>query len=168
MGAGIYGGFGHTKGYNDAIAGDVVFASGEKLYFQYISKRKDIDSNGKYDVVAHGSDKSIMVRHGNKDIEINARVASKLIKNRKDYKEGKPIRLLSCNTGNLDNGFAQNLANKLGVTVYAPTDIIWARPNGTHYIAPYKKGTKLPNNNFRGRFRKFIPGGNKYGKKRKK
>ena len=89
MGTGIHGGFGNTNGYKDTVAGDAVFASSKKLYFQYISKRKDIDSNGKYDVVAHCSEKSIMVRHGNKDIEINARITSKLIKNRKDYKEGK-------------------------------------------------------------------------------
>lgn len=161
MGAGVHGGFGNTKGFKDVVAGDAVFASGEKLYFSYISKRKDIDADGKYDVVAHGNKKSIQVEHNNKNIEINSREAAKLIKNRKDYKKGKPIRLLSCNTGKLDDGFAQNLANKLGVTVYAPTDVIWARRNGEHYIAPYKKGTREPDDKIRGKFRKFIPGGNR-------
>ena len=161
MGAGFHGGFGKTRGYNVAVAGDAVFESGEKLYFSYIARRKDVDANGKYDVVAHGSKKSILVQHNNKNVEINSREAAKLIKNRDDYKKGKPIRLLSCNTGKLNNGFAQNLANKLGVTVYAPTDVIWAKNNGEHFIAPYKKGSREPDNKIRGKFRKFVPGGNK-------
>ena len=33
------------------------------------------------------------------------------------------IRLLSCETGDISNGIAQNLANKLGVPVSAPTDV---------------------------------------------
>jgi hypothetical protein len=49
---------------------------------------------------------------------------------------GQPIRLLSCGTGALPNGLAQNLANKLGVTVIAPNDIIWAFPNGRLTIGP--------------------------------
>lgn len=48
---------------------------------------------------------------------------------------GQAIRLLSCNTGSLDNGFAQNLANRLNVDVSAPTNYLWAEPNGNYYVA---------------------------------
>ena len=43
---------------------------------------------------------------------------------------GGPIRLPSSSTGKLPDGAAQNLANKLGVTVVAPTDTLWAYPSG--------------------------------------
>lgn len=39
------------------------------------------------------------------------------------YKKGQSIRLLSCNTGTLNHGFAQDLANKLNVTVWAQAHI---------------------------------------------
>ena len=35
----------------------------------------------------------------------------------------------------LDNGFAQNLANKLNVEVYAPTNYLWSTPNGNYFVA---------------------------------
>jgi len=49
---------------------------------------------------------------------------------------GGPIRLLSCGSGSAPNGFAQNLANKMGVEVMAPSDTIWAFPNGKLVIGP--------------------------------
>lgn len=39
------------------------------------------------------------------------------------YKKGQSIRLFSCNTGTLNHGFAQDLANKLNVTVWAQAHI---------------------------------------------
>jgi hypothetical protein len=51
------------------------------------------------------------------------------------YKSG-PIRLLSCSAGKKDFGFAQNLANKMGVPVKAPTDTLWVWPNGRITIGP--------------------------------
>lgn len=49
---------------------------------------------------------------------------------------GGSIRLLSCGTGSTLNGFAQNLSNKMGVNVMAPSDTIWAFPNGRLTIGP--------------------------------
>lgn len=162
MGGGFHGGFGNTKGNANAVAGDAIYKSGDKLYFDYISKRKDIDSNGKYDFVAHGKAKNIQVSHNGKDVDINSRVAAKLLKNRDDYKKGQPIRLLSCDTGKGNNSFAQSLANKLNVTVYAPTEKIWANPNGTHFIAAsMKNNSSKADLKKLGYFKKFIPGGNK-------
>lgn len=158
MGAGLHGGFGDTKGYKNAIAGNAVFTSGNKLYFQYISKRKDVDSDGKYDVVAHGNSKNIHIEHNGKNIEINSRIAAKLIKSRTDYTKGQSIRLLSCNTGKGNDCFAQNLANKLGVTVYAPTKMIWAWPNGTHDVyGSIKNNINKPNLKDKGYMKAFHP-----------
>lgn len=79
---------------------------------------------------------------------------------------GQSIRLLSCSTGSDCAGFAQNLANKLGVTVYAPSDKLWAYGNGRHVIAPASStrdrfGNPQPDLNRTGRFVRYIPGGNK-------
>lgn len=160
MGAGIHGGFGNTKGYREAVAGNAIFVSGNKLYFIYMSRRKDIDEKGEYDVVAHGNPKKIYVTHNGKDIEINSRIAAKLIKSRDDYNKNKrqSIRLLSCNTGKGKNSFAQNLANKMGVTVYAPTKMIWAWPNGTHGVYGAKKNNiNEPDLKDKGYMKAFYP-----------
>ena len=82
------------------------------------------------------------------------------------YKRGQAIRLLSCSTGTRSDGFAQNIANKLNATVYAPSDILWAYPNGRHVIAAAKPSSRDPNvmvPDLRriGRFVKYTPGGNR-------
>ena len=49
---------------------------------------------------------------------------------------GFPIRLISCKTGKNVDGFAQNLANKLGRKVIAPSDTVWIHPSGKMTIGP--------------------------------
>ncbi len=43
---------------------------------------------------------------------------------------GRPIRLFACRTGRLDDGFAHQLAQELGVEVTAPTELAWLGPDG--------------------------------------
>jgi hypothetical protein len=43
---------------------------------------------------------------------------------------GEPIRLLACETGQRANGFAQQLADELGVTVHAPSDYVGLGADG--------------------------------------
>lgn len=71
---------------------------------------------------------------------------------------GQGIRLLSCNTGALDNGFAQNLANQLNVEVYAPINYLWATQDGKYFVAGMTNQGG-PNMSEMGIFRIFIPGG---------
>ena len=70
---------------------------------------------------------------------------------------------MSCNTGALDNGFAQNLANNLNVKVYAPTDYLWSYPNGKYFVAGMLKDKDriIPNMEKLAGFKLFVPGGNK-------
>ena len=89
---------------------------------------------------------------------VNHRIAARLIQNVDGY-NGQGIRLLSCKTGALDNGFAQNLANQLNVKVYAPTNYLWARRNGNYFVAGMRNQGG-PNMSELGIFRVFIPGGN--------
>ena len=59
-----------------------------------------------------------------------------------------------------NHGFAQNLANKLNVTVWAPSDYLWAYSDGTYVIAAKTKSSQ-PDQTKKGKFIKFVPGGNK-------
>ena len=159
MGAGYHGGFGNTIG---AIAGDATFRSNPYVYFKYISRRSDIDKDGIFDVVAHGAINSIQIMHNGETLDIDSRIAAKLIRQKSNYNKGQPIRLLSCNTGESPSGFAQNLANKLNVVVYAPTNVVWAFRNGQHIVAARREDdNQLPDLNRLGAFIPFYPGGNK-------
>jgi hypothetical protein len=75
-----------------------------------------------FSVVAHGD--QTHVRSPDATI-LRVTDLAALIHNHPNFKKGKTIRLLSCNTGaNTDNGsasFAQQLANLLGEKVCAPT-----------------------------------------------
>ena len=97
--------------------------------------------------------------------QVNSRIVAKLIKRLPGY-DGQSIRLLSCSIGTNSAGFAQNLANKLGVTVYAPSEKLWAWGNGKHVVAPTSNkldryGKPQPDLGKRGKFVKYVPGGNK-------
>lgn len=57
-----------------------------------------------------------------------------LREDRAEYHGGN-IRLLSCKSGMLEDGFAQQLANIMGVKVMAPTQTLWINKNGDMFIA---------------------------------
>lgn len=94
---------------------------------------------GFFDVALHGRDTSIEFFGEN----IDAYTLAQIIRQRKDYVKGTPIRLLSCNTGNVTNTgdcVAQIVANELGVIVTAPTDVLYAHPDGTITIGKRNEG----------------------------
>ena len=129
-------------------------------FIRYIKGRKDVDANGFYDIIAHGTANTMIIEHNGVRMEIDHRTAARLFKRDKNY-PGKSIRLLSCDTGASKAGFAQNLANKLGVIVEAPTKMVWAYPSGRYIVAAPSKDGKRPDLTKRGKFIKFYPGGNK-------
>lgn len=86
---------------------------------------------GFFDIAAHGTPNAI--EYGSESMMLSARELARIIQHNKDYK-GEKIRLLSCSTGSADNGFAQQLANALGVEVEAPSDILFVYPNGSYKI----------------------------------
>ena len=61
--------------------------------------------------------------------EEEARELARVIEHDDKY-HGEKVRLLSCSTGAVDDGFAQDLANALGVEVEAPTDVLLVYPDG--------------------------------------
>lgn len=56
-----------------------------------------------------------------------------MIKSAPGYND-KPVWLIGCNVGSGD--YAQQVADILGTTVFAPTDLVWIYPNGTMIVAP--------------------------------
>ena len=145
--------------------GPVNFMGRTDSFYLNASRRSDIDPNGVFDVIAHGSTQQIEVMTGSgKVILADQRLVARLIENSPAYTAGQPIRLLSCSTGACDAGFAQNLANKMGVPVQAPTDLVWAYGNGSMVVAPRTSLDpksyffNVPDLANQGSFRTFLPG----------
>ncbi|MBL7974062.1 MAG: hypothetical protein JNJ85_04070 [Candidatus Kapabacteria bacterium] len=113
-----------------AVPGNISLGAVDDAFIKNAQNIKPIE--GFFDVVAHGSPTSVELNVGE---EISHRILANLIRTHPDY-VGQDIRLLSCNTGQYSNGFAQNLSNKLGVKVIAPNDLIWAAPSGAFVIGP--------------------------------
>lgn len=144
--------------------GDINLPSGNETFFANIARRKEIDVDGFLDVSAHGSVTHIQIKVNGRNVHMNWRALAQLIKRNKQFHKNG-IRLLSCNTGSSKTGFAQNLANKLGVPVKAPDNLLWAYPNGKMIIAPGMTNDKespdyhKPHPTIRGKFITYYPGG---------
>ena len=141
-----------------AVAGDLVLESTPYTYFKNISNRKDIDPNGYIDIIAHGLPNGMQIEINGKLKIVDHRYIGSILKHSDNY-TGQKIRLLSCNTGSLDNGFAQNLANYINVEVIAPTKYIWAYPSGKHIVAGGKQinGNLVISLEEIGEMKKFFP-----------
>lgn len=157
MSKGLSGLYAGTKG-NQAAIGSTIFMTTNEVFVANINKRADVDTNGFYDIIAHSSPNSVKIVSNGRAFEVSHRVLARLLKSDKNYKGGN-IRLLSCNTGNEAGQFAQNLANKLGVLVKAPTQLLWAWPNGRYCVAKGRNGNTItPDLTQKGYFKTFYPG----------
>jgi hypothetical protein len=83
---------------------------------------------GFFDVLVHGSPDSFHVLHNGEWVSVDHRTLATFIQ--KNGWSDEAIRLLSCSSGASPTGVAQNLANKLGVTVKAPSDTLWIFRDG--------------------------------------
>ncbi len=133
------------------------YMSNMDLFSKYISKRKDIDVDGFIDIIAHGNSNNILLFVNGKNILVNHRTLAKLIKNNYKDKKINGVRLLSCNTGAKEDGFAQRLADKLHIPVIAPNKYAFARLDGTHFVAGSKDNGKHPDYNDLGEYKIFYP-----------
>lgn len=144
---------------SQAAPGNISYMKEDERFNVNISKRSDIDPNGIFDVIAHGNANVIEINVNGRKHEVSWRCLANIIK-RKPKLQGLTIRLLSCSTGSTDNGFAQNLANKLNVKVIAPTKYLWAFPDGKYFVSGgkiNKFGILVPINNNKGEFKTFYP-----------
>ena len=113
---------------------------------------KAIGSTGGYVVAGHGSSKR-MIAYGT---SVDDKAVARAIKARADY-HGGPIRLVSCSTGDDSSDapcFAQRLADRMGETVYAPSDTVWVFPDGRMVIGPSWRYNTGKWNTFKPRGRK--------------
>lgn len=97
-----------------------IFAYGDLGSYARFIKPKE----GYYDVVIHGS--AYYMDYF--DERIDADTLCAIIAQRPDYKKGTPIRLISCNTGQEDDGVAKYISKKLNVTVLAPDTEVFVYP----------------------------------------
>jgi hypothetical protein len=149
-----------VKNFGNAIRGLANAASGGRSVLMtstdpfVINAAKTPPLSGFHDVVVHGSpvDFGRTPTSWARGTNFGHRDLANMLLHDPDY-TGGPVRLLSCKTGALADGAAQNLANKLGVDVLAPTDTLWAYPDGGLVIGPF------PHLNT-GSFKLFTPGGN--------
>ena len=125
-----------NAGNNDKIQllADInkAFTEPEKKAIENVPRKE-----GYFDFAAHGTANSI--EYGSQGDTMSARDVATIIRHNKAY-NGQKVRLLSCSTGSTDNGFAQQLANALGVEVEAPTDILLIYPNGAMKVGYDGKG----------------------------
>ncbi len=78
---------------------------------------------GYTDVTIHGSPDSFGIKTNKEWTNVTHRDLANYL-SKQGIRRNK-IRLLSCSTGSSVCGVGQNLANKLGVEVLAPSDILW-------------------------------------------
>ena len=104
--------------------------------FPYFKKIAVVD--GFENLLCHGT-KNTLYHESNIGIgtEYNAREVADIIKNDENL-SGKNIRLLACNTGELTDGIAQQLADELGVKILAPSEKLWINENGDLFISNSK------------------------------
>ena len=144
--------FNAIRGLKAAAGGRTVLMESGDQFVRNAAKTPEL--SGYHDVIVHGTPLDFGrtptswaggTNFGHRDL-------ANMLLHDPDY-AGGAVRLLSCKTGQLADGAAQNLANKLGVDVLAPTDTLWAFPDGGLVIGPF------PNLNT-GTFKLFVPGGN--------
>jgi hypothetical protein len=116
------------------------------------TKVKPID--GVTDVHIHGTDTSVDYRLPGKNQWGTMDEFQLLDRMKADGYNGGPIRLLACDTGNLENAnnFAQRLADAAGVPVSAPTDTLWIHRDGSMSIGYFSDVNT-------GQWKMFMPGG---------
>jgi uncharacterized protein with gpF-like domain len=130
-----------TRGTTRIKQGFSAFPKDDVLYERI--KKVEPDGN-KFDVAMHGSPSA--VAFGGTEANMSPRLLASIIRHSQDY-HGQDIRLISCNTGNTSSGdycFAEELANSLGVTVFAPNDLIFISKNGKIMVGIDGSGSIIP------------------------
>jgi len=115
------------------IGAELKTAEGSAFYYADDAKfrraSQDVpDFPSEYVVDVHGDAKHVgLIDSDGYPRELNADEFAEVLK--RTSWNGEPVRLFSCNTGELSKGFAQELADQLGVEVTAPTAPVWSLRN---------------------------------------
>ena len=120
-----------SRGTTKLVQGFSAFPEGDVLNERIKKVRPD---GNKYDVAMHGSPAA--VAFGGVEANMSPHLLAEVIRHSEGY-HGQDVRLLSCSTGMTVDGaycFAEELANALGVTVWAPNDLLMVNKDGIFYI----------------------------------
>jgi hypothetical protein len=90
------------------------------------------DYGGYLDLVIHGDAQRTQADVKGRRVDLTLEQTAALIEQTPTW-EHRPVRLLSCDVGKED--YAQELADRLGVPVYAPSDLMRVREDGSTEIA---------------------------------
>lgn len=105
---------------------------------------------GEYTVDVHGDPNNVYVG----TVQLDADQVSELIRADANW-NNQPVRLFSCNTGEGVDPIAQQVADRLGVSVTAPVERAWSGMSGDSFVAPAKTEWQVIN----GRFQEVeVPG----------
>ena len=119
------------RGTTKLPQGFSAFPEGDALNERIKKVRPD---GNKFDVAMHGSPTA--VAFGGNEANMSPHLLAQIIRHSEGY-HGQDVRLLSCSTGSSVDGaycFAEELANALGVTVWAPNDLLMVNKDGIFYI----------------------------------
>ncbi|HWC36035.1 MAG TPA: hypothetical protein VG650_14595 [Mycobacteriales bacterium] len=97
---------------------------------------------GYLDVVMHGDSSGTEAHVHGEVTDFSLEDTARLVEQTRGW-DHRPVRLLSCSTG--QESYAKELANRLQVPVYAPSDVLTVHPDGS---------TEIENG---GRWRRFEP-----------
>ncbi|MFJ8163019.1 hypothetical protein ACIRBY_19115, partial [Streptomyces sp. NPDC096136] len=86
---------------------------------------------GAFTVDLHGTPNSVEVDGRTLSAE---ELGAFLASDKSDW-DGGPVRLMSCETGQGEGSFAQQLSEVLGVPVTAPTELAWSDSQGNSWVA---------------------------------
>jgi RHS repeat-associated protein len=135
----------------------ILFRSGTVFYQ---GAQANFDTPGIWNVYGHGDPSRIVDQTGKKNADLNGKSLAQKLKDA-GFKGG-PVILWSCRTGaaapNGADNLAQETADALQTTVYAPTQFVWYNPFGLSGIwgkNPSNKSTQDFNNP--GRMVPFYP-----------
>ena len=97
--------------------------------------------DGYEDIVVHGDPYSFIFKDSNgKESYVSFKEFADILRSSPVY-NGADIRLISCETAAEGSVTAQALANELGVTVLAPTDIVGVYPDGEMFVGLTGEGS---------------------------
>ena len=109
-----------------------LFVGKTDLLYEHAQRIKPLD--GYDDFVCHATADTFLIYSGKDEIEMPAKEYAEHIKASSSF-HNRPIRIISCQSGEKDDGAAQQLANELGVNVLAPTEEVSVDEDGRMFVS---------------------------------
>ncbi|MHB8717494.1 MAG: ADP-ribosyltransferase [Candidatus Dormibacteria bacterium] len=131
----------------------------------HLSEAQQLPKTAEYVMAGHGSPYAMVIGDAGGNLQVSPRqMAGFLSDARSGWIEGQPIRLASCHTGLMPDGFGQQLSNELGVPVRAPDGLLYTPPGGDPFVVKPVQVIDPDSGQIvtvyrRGGWNSFLPGG---------